>query len=297
MVRLLFDHEKKEWLFLTDVDPKSEQEIVMDARRIKYLNRVKKDLRDDKDNLEIICGGVGSGKSTLGRLDCRYVSDERFHPRTHVIRDVNDIKPVITNVQRLDAVLIDEAVMMFLATETMSKKQKYANLIMDVVRQKNLFIVICCPHFHRLTSSIAVDRATTLTRTYIDSRTGLRGRFAFYGTRAKEKLYRFAKANYGSLKGAKPKYRGTFGKDNTHEELYRKVKDETLTMALNSLDGDKDNKTPQTPQEIIYEHNLKFVEKHKDKSAREVGELLDCHMRTIQRMRLVIKERKSQVIT
>jgi hypothetical protein len=287
-MRIRFNKVTKEWDTLAPEDEHSHLDIQIDGLRKKYLDQVKKDLQNDLDHVEIISGSVGSGKSTLGRLDCRYVSDERFHPTTHIIRDVNDIKTVIKNAQKGDGILIDEGSGIFAGTDTMTKKTKYANFILDVCRQKNLLIVISAPNFHRLTSAVAVDRATTLTRVYIDTRTNKRGRFAFYGKRAKEKLYRFAKVNYGSLKGAKPKYRGRFGEDKTFTKEYLKMKDDTLDMALNSLGGKDEVKAP-TPQEIILKYRIDLVRNNMDMPIKELANVLKVTTRTIDNYRQIVK--------
>ncbi len=291
MVRVRYDKESKKWLHLTEDDPVSDMDITMDGLRLKYLDQVKKDLKNDLDHPEIVSGSVGSGKSTIGRLDCRYVSDERFHPRTHLVKDVKDIKRVFRNAKKGDGVLIDEGSGIFSATDTMTKKTKYANYILDVCRQKNLLIVIVAPFFHRLTSAVAIDRSITLTRVYIDNRTGLRGRFAFYGTKRKEKLYRFAKANHGSLRGIKPKYRGRFSKDKTFTEEYRKVKDETLDLALDSLNPDKPK--PLNQHEIIVQYRIDLLKSNMDKPIKEMAQMLGVTTRTIDHYRQKAKEQIS----
>jgi len=288
MVRIRFDKKKKQWIHLTPDDEPTDLDITTDGFRLKYLDQIKKDLKSDLDHVEIICGSVGSGKSTLARLDCRYVSDEKFHPSTHIIRDVNDIKRVFQNAKKGEAVLIDEGSGIFAGTDSMTKKTKYANYILDVCRQKNLLIVISAPNLHRLSAAVAIDRAITCTRVYIDSRTNRRGRFAFYGMRAKEKLYRFAKSNFGSLKGAKPKYRGQFGIDKTYTEEYLRLKDETLDLALDSF-GDKEKDKAPTPQEIIREHNIELIKIHWDKPIREQAEILNLSTRTIDNYRQHVK--------
>ena len=284
MVRIRFDKKKKQWIHLTPDDEPTDLDITTDGFRLKYLDQIKKDLKSDLDHVEIICGSVGSGKSTLARLDCRYVSDEKFHPSTHIIRDVNDIKRVFQNAKKGEAVLIDEGSGIFAGTDSMTKKTKYANYILDVCRQKNLLIVISAPNLHRLSAAVAIDRAITCTRVYIDSRSNKRGRFAFYGMRAKEKLYRFAKANFGSLKGAKPKYRGQFGIDKTFTEEYLRLKDETLELALDSF-GDKEKEKAPTPAEVIHKYRIDLVKSHMDKPCKELAEMFGVTIRTIETYR------------
>lgn len=294
MAWINFNHETKEWETLTDDDGRPDTAFELSPLRRKYLDQVRKDLFNDGDHLTILFGNVGSGKSTLGRLDARYVSNENFNPRTHVVRTVDDIEPIFTKAKRGEAVIIDEGSGIFSATDTMSKKGKYGTYVLDVCRQKNLLIIICCPAIHRLTSAVAIDRATTCTRVYIDSRTGKRGRFAFYGKQAKEKLYRFAKANYGSMKGVRPKYRGRFSDDVTFKDEYLKMKDETLTSALASFKEIKDEVKPPTPQETIQQFKIDLIKKNPNKTIKDMSEMLGVSTRTIERYRQTAKQQMSE---
>ena len=281
-----FNHKTKVWDKLTEGEDRPVTAFEISDIRIAYLDQVRKDLHNDLDHMEIIFGAVGSGKSTLGRLDIRYVSNENFNPRTHVVRDVKDVEPVFTKAKRFEGVEIDEASGILSATDTMTKKSKYATYIFDVCRQKNLMIVLCCPAIHRITSAVAVDRATTCTRVYIDSRDGKRGKFAFYGKRAKEKLYRFAKANYGSLKGVRPKYRGRFSDDRIYKGEYLKMKDETLKSALASFSNGKDAVHPETPHQIIHKYRVDLVRNNIDMPSQELADILKVSRRTITSMKL-----------
>lgn len=288
MARIRYDHSKREWMFLKPEDESNILDITIDGYFLDYLFHVKKKIRNDFDEVIVISGAVGSGKSTLARLSCRVVSDERFNPTTHIVRFPADIKPVLKRAQRYDGIIFDEGSGIFSAVDTMTKKSKMANYVLDVCRQKNLFICIVAPNFHRLTSAVAVDRSSILARTYVDNRTGRRGRFAFYGTRAKERLYRFAKANYGSMKGVSPKFRGTFGMDETFLKEYKKVKDDTLNAALDAFDEKKES--PPSPDEILRKHNVSIVKQHMDKPIEQMADLLNVSRRTLDRYRKEARE-------
>lgn len=291
MIRKRWFPDKKEWRIIEKGEPKDDLDIWMSELRFKYLDVVKAELKNDMDHVEIISGGVGTGKSTLGRLDCRYVSDEKFHPSSHIVQDVNDIKPVLKNAKKREAILIDEGSGIFAGADTLTKKTKYANLVLDVCRQKNLLIVICAPNFHRLGAAVAIDRAMTLSRVYIHKKTGKRGRFTFYGTKQKEFLYRWAKKNHGSSKGPAFKYRGQFDEDNTFTDEYLKAKDETLDKVLDSLGGDKKEEEKKlTPEEVTRNFRKDFVKRNNDKTRLELAELMDVSARTIDNFRREIRE-------
>lgn len=293
MARIRFDHDNKKWIFLTPEDDKTDQDISIDGKLYDVLMAIKRDLTKELDHAMLVGGMVGSGKSNAARIMCRVVSDEKFHPKTHIIRDVEDIEPVITNSKPGEAIIFDEGSGIFSATDTMTKKTKYANYVLDVCRQKFLFIVIVAPDIHRLTSKIAIDRTKTMVRVYMDNKTGRRGKFAFYGTSLKEKLYRHAKKNYGVIKGCKAKFRGTVGLDKTFTAEYKKVKDETLTRALQSFGAKKEaEKAAPKPSDIIREHRIDLVSKNLDKTGIELAKILDVSEVTIKRYKKVIRERQ-----
>ena len=285
MVTIKYNKEKKLWEPTEDKEDK--YTITFDGRLIPLLDRVRKDLHNDHDFAMLICGGVGSGKSNLARLCARYVSNEHFHPRTHIVQDVSDIKRVLDIAKKGDGVIFDEASGIFASTDTMTKKTKYANQVLDVCRQKNLFLLIIAPSFHRLGNSVALDRTKVLLRTYVDKK-GRRGPFAFYGTRLKEKLYLESKRNHGSQKGINPKWRGTFGLDKTFTEEYRKVKDETLNKVLDSWESPKSKILTQS--QILRNYHKSIVIKNPDLSCKELGKILDVTPRAVQNYKKEIKD-------
>jgi len=295
MATLRFDKEKKEWIKITEEEDKTDEDLMLPNFLIEKLDKAKIDLKNDLDVTAICVGDVGSGKSTLMRLCCRYVSDEGFNPKSHIIQDVNDIKDVMQNAKCGDAILIDESSGIFGSADTLTKKTKYANLVLDVCRQKHLFIALAAPYFHRLGASVAIDRSKFLVRTYFHKKTGNRGQMCYYSEKRKEKLYHFSKKNMGSIKGIKPNWRGNFGDDTTHKELYRQVKDQTLNKVLDSLNGvDATRPKPPTPHEIEFEYRNKLIRKNPDMRATELATMLGISERSIQRIRKDIREEDEQ---
>jgi len=254
-------NEKKKWEILSEGEDR-ENSIVLPDKLVEKLEKVKKDLKNDLDVVALIVGDVGSGKSTLGRLCCRYVSDEKFNPRQHMIRSVDDIREVIKNAKRGDAVLFDEGSGIFSSTDTLSKKTKYANLVLDVCRGKNLFLIIIAPYFHRIGTSVAIDRSKFLLRTFIDTKTGRKGKMCYYSEKRKEKLYYHIKKN-GTLRGVKPNFRSTFGMETSHEELYQEMKSETLDIVLDSFGKKTEEKAKPKPEhEVIRDYRLDLIKKN-----------------------------------
>lgn len=295
-MKIRFNQETKEWEEIIKGDEPTKFDITIDGYLYEYLLHVKKDLQKDKDHPVMVSGDVGSGKSNIARIMCRVVADEQFHPRTHMIRDIEDVKDVIHNAKKGEGIIFDEGSGIFSATDTMTKKSKYARYVLDVCRQKNLFIVIVSPAVHRLSSALVIDRAIVLIRTYYDKKSGARGPFAFYGKKLKEKLYYFAKKNYGSIKGCKVKFRGRVGLDKTFTNEYKKVKDETLDLALDSFDSKKKEKEkPVVRQEVVRQYREDLISKNMDRPVKEMALLLHVANSTIERYRKAVRERLKEV--
>jgi len=283
-----FDKEQTKW----NVIPASQatsHDIKLQPKLIEVLDRVKLDLHKDRDIAVIVFGGVGSGKSTLGRLMCRYVADEKFHPRSHMVRDVNDIARVMRKAKKYEGIVFDEGSGIFGSADTNTKKTKYAQLVLDVCRQKNLFLVIIAPQFHRLTAPVALDRTTFAVRTFFSKGTNERGEFCFYGTKSKAILYEWAKKNHGKLNIPRlKKWYGSFGEDTLFDEEYRKVKDETLNLVLDSFDGPK--KKELTPYEIEQAAKKKIVLNNPDKHIKDIAAMVGVGERTVSTWRKEFKD-------
>ena len=292
MVRLRFNHETKLWDEIPKGEPKTDRDIVFSRLWKNLLDRARKDIDNDQDITVLFCGEVGAGKSTFAKLSCRYMSNEEFDPHIHLVKNVGDIKKAMMGATKgKGAVLFDEASKMASATNTMTKGTKYFHEVLDVCRQRNLFIALCAPAFHRLTSQLAVDRTKVLARIYIHNKDGTRGHYAFYGSKAKEKLYLYSKSNYGSMKFPKPKYRGHFGNDLLNQEVYIDIKDQTFQDTLASLDTSSIAKPP-TAEEVRREYRLDLVRRNIDKSTKEMIEMLGVSARTVGTLR---QEAKKQI--
>jgi len=283
-----FNKENKTWSTILEHEHLS-TDIKLQPRLIDVLNHVKEDLHKDRDIAIIVFGDVGSGKSTLGRLCCRYVSDEHFHPRTHMVRDVNDIARVMRTVKKYEGIVFDEASGIFGSTDTNTKKTKYAQMVLDVCRQKNLLLVIIAPQFHRLIAPIALDRTAFALRTFFSKDGSKRGEFCFYGTKSKAALYEFAKKNHGKINLPRlKKWYGNFGEDTLFDEEYRKVKDETLNLVLDSFDKPKEKKPNAQQVQHLFRKNI--VKANLDKPTKILEEILGIDDRTVRKLKQEIRE-------
>lgn len=293
MANMLYDKENKEWIELERGEQKDNKATMsIDRLLMNKLDLVKKDLGDDDDVACLVCGATGSGKSNAARILARYVSNEHFDPRTHIVSEPEDIPRVFRKAKKGEAVIFDEGSGIFAATDAMTKKSKDANYILDICRQQNLFLIILAPAFHRLGGAVAIDRTKFLIRIFKHKKTGQKGRFKYYNADMKEKVYRYAKKNFGSILRMKTAVKGTFGLDKTFLDSYRKVKDLGYQKALERFESGQ-KKRPSL-QEIKREAMIDIVRNNMDKPVKVMMDLLGKGSASIQRYRREVTEKHEE---
>jgi len=296
MGRYRFNKETKIWIKLTLEDEKTDWDISIDDKLFGKLMYVKKCLRKNLDFPIIITGEVGSGKSNLARLCCRIISDENFHPKTHIIKDVKDVEPVFDKTNKYEGIIFDEGSALLSGTDTMKKETKWIQKVFDQCRGQNLFIAILAPNFHAIKQDIAVERTKGLIRTYFDKRTGNQGPFAFYGKKKKAISYAIAKKEHGIYRKVRPNFRGTAGEDRTYTQEYLEVKNTTFKSLLSNgpIKKDKDKKIPK-PKEVIKQYEVELTGKlwERGKDRIEISEVIGKSIPTVDRN---LKEYREMIV-
>jgi hypothetical protein len=287
-----FNKETQKWIKLTSENERTDWDIPIDDKLFTKLMYVKKHLRKNLDFPIIITGAVGSGKSNIARLCCRIISDEHFHPKTHIIKDAKDVEPVFERTKKYEGIIFDEGSALLSGVDTMKKETKWIQKVFDQCRGQNLFIAILAPNFHSIKQDIAVERTNGLIRTYFDKRSGNQGPFAFYGKKKKSIAYAIAKKEHGIYRKVKPNFRGTAGKDKTFTQEYLDVKNATFKSLLSDGPIKKDGeKKILTPKEVIKKYNISLVVNlvRNGKTRKEISNILPFSIPTIDRY---IKEDK-----
>ena len=267
MVLLKFNEKKKEWEVLTKQeknqlsDEEKEKVIYLDGHLKEKLDFAKAHRAKNNDCIGIIDGPEGSGKSTLGGNVMMYMTDGKFDPITQMVgSDYEDALDKIENVPKGGNLMFDEGNAFFLSTETMTREHRDLHKIFSIFRQKNLFVLIVMPSFFRLGTYFAVDRAKFLLHTYTD-KGGDRGFFLYFGTKAKNKLYRKGKKEHNHGASA-PSFRpGRFTTCPTLENPeYVKFKMKTLKEAFQRAKPKK----KKTKSELLREFREEQIRKNPD---------------------------------
>jgi len=261
--------EEKDWEII-DRKNKKPGDLTLPMKLIKKLEFAKKQVRRDFDVGVLIDGGEGTGKSEFGGNVSRFMSDDKFDAKKHIIQDYIHAVDVITKVPDNSVVMLDEASLIFASTDVMKKEQKHMIKILQVCRQKNLCFVIISPSFFNLAKYIAVERTKILLHVYVGKH-GERGFFSYYGEKLKRRLYQEGKKNFNSYISPKPSFRGRFSKCYLFDDDYKKIKRQTLTKAL---EGDAPKKKIRTEPQIKRSNDIDFVIRNSELKNSEIAKLL-----------------------
>ncbi len=288
---LILDEQTKDW---KEISRKEKNSMPIEERKkTLFLAQKLKEKLDfaieqqnrDNDVVGIIAGDEGSGKSAIAGNCMRYVSKDTFNPKKQLIgSDYDDAIDKIKDIHSKGALMFDEGVVFFLSTEIMKRESRDLHKIFSIFRQKNLFVLIILPSYFRLGTYWAIDRSNFLIRTYLKN--GKRDRFAYYGEKTKEKLYRIGKKmnNYQAIQ---PNFRGRFEPCSTLEsQEYKVFKLKTLT---NSLKVAKKKKVI-TASEGKQRYMKELINKNPEISSNELSKILGITYRWVHKIRTDTKD-------
>lgn len=280
MVCVTYKKENGEWEQI-EAEEKTSDDLYLDGGLKRKLDNAKQRIKKDFDVGGIICGGEGTGKSTLASNIMIYMTDCKFDPTRDIIKSHEDAIRTLRDVPDGSGVMFDEGYLLFYSADTMTKKQKEITKIFSIIRQKNLFFLIVAPSFFRLSSYFALDRTKFCIRVY--DKNSERGYFEWWGGKRKEKLYKFGKPKL-SYKMVSPSMRGRFTKCTLLDDKYAKLKRETLEEAFKETEVQKSLKQRQNEASVL-EFRNNFLERNKHLTDKQMGELLGVARTTIIKYR------------
>lgn len=104
-----------------------------------------------------ISGKVGTGKSTLA-LEIGYVINKLYGKYFSIMHDVIYTREAfykrITEAKQFDVIVSDESMNLFYKREFADKEQKGLLKLLDMIRYKNLTIILCVPNFWALDTHV-----------------------------------------------------------------------------------------------------------------------------------------------
>lgn len=211
------------------LDNGQEVEGYIDETLAKNLDDVKKSvLKQGWDYVCVVSGIVGVGKSTFAQKICKYL-DPTFTTKDRICFEAkgeNGFLERTSNGEKGQAFMLDES---FADLNTkVTRGSDFVRIInhLQLIRQRNLFIVLCLPNFFDLSKGVAIFRTSHLFVIYHEAFE--RGKFAAFSRNEKRKLY-VKGSKYIDYNLVKPNFRGRFTKQWIADwDLYEKLKEEHL---------------------------------------------------------------------
>ena len=223
----------------------TDKKYYMEKKLIHKLDLMIARMKHGKDNVLLIDGDEGDGKSNLAAACCYYFA---YHTKRKL--DLNnvffDLDTLIDFAIKTKEQIIwwDEAALGGLAADWWRKNQKKFIKLLMVARKKKHFFVICIPKFFKLNEYLVIDRSIGLVHVYL--RKGIKhGYFVYFNQKRKEHLWEdWKKSKWRNYKKHN-NFRGTFGlvlRRVINEEEYDKKKD----IAILSIDKEDETKDLRT---------------------------------------------------
>ncbi len=293
MVKLHFVNEK-----LIILPKYSKEGIYFDGKLLQVLNRMKERQEKNFDNVILLVGDVGSGKSTLTFLMLYFMLSGKLSMENIGIGAEDSIQK-ISKLPNKGGIDLDDASSIFYGSDHASKKQKQAIKVLHLCRSKNLTILLTTPDLFKLNSYLVAQRVRAVIKVYVTDNLD-RGRFAFYGHKKVKALYFLGKKYNNTFPSKiKPDFLGRFPDfklpfNNQYEDLKRK--------AIEELFEDKPKEFLVKDLKPIHINMLKRLQKmEKPIKYKQFGELTGLSNSSITNYRQEIaqeheKTNKSQLL-
>jgi len=256
----------------------TDKKYYLDNKRKQKLDLMIKRMTGSgtDDNIIIVDGDEGQGKTELCFGDCYYVSYETGRPYgiDNIFFKIDDAIKFASKTK--DQIIhIDEGALNLLTTQWWNKSnQKFLQLVM-MARKKRHFIIICIPKFYKLNQYLVEERSIALIHIY--SRNNLqKGRFCYYTKKKKEMLYQDWKRKKIKTYARHSDFHGSFviasKKIFTTEQMeqYEKKKDEAILSINQSTEKEKRDKFMEQRNKLLL-----FIKKDKGLSVRKMEKLTE----------------------
>ena len=256
MVKIKFKNNKAIELEKYSKDPDS---ILYDRKLVNIMDRMK--IRQDKkfDNVIILFGDVGTGKTTLAFTMLQYMLNGNMNISNVGVGTSDSLKK-ISRVPDKSGVIFDDASTIFYSSDHNAKKQKLAIKILHLCRSKGLTIFITTPDLFKINPYVVTQRSRMVIKCYTKQDYS-RGFFCAWDYAHIKPLYYLEKKNQGMIPGSvRPQLIGIFGNYIPPFELeYEKLK----RRAMKELIDDKVKLNKQEKKTIyieMLERLIKFKE-------------------------------------
>lgn len=266
MVKLKLNQAKDDWILLAK-GSRDLGSIYMDGMLYESFSHVKNVMRKKNLDLVVACSGYpGLGKSKLISQIASFC-DPSFTENKMWQKAEDFVNAVKNETEVLRAHVLDEAWEGLSSQQVRREVGRILLNIMNIIRQKRLFIFIVLPDFFDLSKNIAVFRSRWLIHCYSEE-FGDIGRFAAFNQSSKKQLYIRGK-KYEDYSAWPADFFGVFTKADSPNFNWERYENEIKPRALKySLEVvNKNSKIINQRNKLIYILNIK--KKHKVKHISE----------------------------
>lgn len=235
------------------------KEIKLDRFLKKKLDFALLQQKKKFDIVFIIDGNEGGGKSTLSFICGWYLAKGKI-TMNNLAEGTGDAIAKLHNLPDKSVLIIDEGSLMFSSRDAMRSENRQLLKILNVIRQKLMILIVVAPTFFELEKYLAYRRSNFLLHVYVDKKTGRRGKFMYFGSKNKRKLYILGKKNYGSYAKPRSNFVGPFPDFKLpFDEEYQKLKKKSLMEVFNQKKKDKIEITPTIRRTVLKEHIARYL--------------------------------------
>jgi len=211
----------------------------------KVIQIFAKKRKMNNDNLLIISGNTGTGKSNLAALCCAYYSyltGITYDNSRVFFKSEEFIKDAITSYDRIFH--YDESLFSAMAMDWQTKEQKELIKMLLLCRKKRHFYVFCIPDYFKLKDTIKEEKCDGLIWTRLFKNKP--GFFEYYRKKKRVALLNYYGRNKKKAWFKFRSFKGTFAKNLPRildEERYDADKDKAIASLLDKPKNDKLSKT------------------------------------------------------
>lgn len=278
----------------------TDKKYSMDDKYKSKLDLMIKRMNGTDDNIVVIDGDEGQGKTEMAIGTCYYISNKtgRKYNMENIFFNLDKLVKFASSTKE-QIIHFDEAVLGLLVTKWQDKlQQKFLTLAM-IARKKKHFIVLCIPKFHRLPQYLIEERAIALVHVY--SRNNMvKGRFCYYTKRRKNDLYMDWKKSKVKKYKEHRSFWGTFPIASTKiftDEQNKNYDDKKDAAILSIGDDEKPKESSQSQrwinqrdELIVFIKNrlgLKYTEMEKELKKDGINDLCMETLRRVCRSRQI----------
>ncbi len=281
MVKLLYSKEKDSW---EQLDKGSREGMYMDGYLFNSFDNAKNVMsKKDLDLVICVSGYPGNGKSTLITQVASFCdptfSEKRMYQTTKAF--VEGLK----NADMNTAHCLDESYDGLNSSQIRTAIGRTVMNIMNIIRQKRLYIFIALPDFFDLSKNIAIFRSRWLLHCY-EKEFGDIGYFAAFDRESKKMLYIKGKKeeNYNAQKAS---FYGSFTKaipPNVNWKKYIEMKDAGLQGVFVQQKEETYSKKHRDKLIVLlyneYNVDTKFLSEYLDMNRRSIQGIISNYKKS-----------------